>query len=323
MENLRTSLDGYRLDAELKGVPVAFVNALRRIVLAELPVVTLSNVKILDNTTTMTHEMMRHRVEMLPINVKPEEAAVIRDTKVTLRFFPSPEPREVLTTDFAVAGPRSDILLKDRDLGTPLFFMALKPNESVHIEATLAIQPTGNSHVCVSTFKNHIDVMIATADRDSFVARAGESEAARAEAGRIFDAFHIQRSYSRNKETNRPDWFDFAVESIGVLQAKDLVRRACEVLQAKVDEWVKTPILREGEGWFRMETEGETYTLGHLVQELMVAGGLVEFASRDIGHPLTPKLVVRFRTKTVQPETVIERVRTEASTLCQNVLKSV
>jgi DNA-directed RNA polymerase subunit L len=323
MENLRTSLDGYRLDAELKGVPVAFVNALRRIVLAELPVVTLSNVKILDNTTTMTHEMMRHRVEMLPINVKPEEAAVIRDTKVTLRFFPSPEPREVLTTDFAVAGPRSDILLKDRDLGTPLFFMALKPNESVHIEATLAIQPTGNSHVCVSTFKNHIDVMIATADRDSFVARAGESEAARAEAGRIFDAFHIQRSYSRNKETKLPDWFDFAVESIGVLQAKDLVRRACEVLQAKVDEWVKTPILREGEGWFRMETEGETYTLGHLVQELMVAGGLVEFASRDIGHPLTPKLVVRFRTKTVQPETVVERVRTEASTLCQNVLKSV
>lgn len=35
MENVRTSLNGYRLDAELKNVPVSFVNALRRILLAD------------------------------------------------------------------------------------------------------------------------------------------------------------------------------------------------------------------------------------------------------------------------------------------------
>lgn len=323
MENVRTSLNGYRLDGELKNVPVSFVNALRRILLSEIPVVTLSNVKILDNTTNMTHEMLKHRIEMLPVNVKPEEAAVIRDTKVSVRFMLSPDPREVLTSDFAVASPRGDILLQDRDLGTPLFFMALKANESLHAEATLAIAPTGMSHVCVSTFKNHIDPDVAKVDRDTFVAQAGDDPEAQREAGRAFDAFHIQRSYSRNKETGRPDWFDFTVESIGVLDARDLVKRACEILKTKIEEWMKTPILREGEGWFRMETEGETFTLGQLVQELMYTAGLVEYVSRDIGHPLTPKLVVRFKTKTVQPEAVIERVKTEALTLCENVLKSV
>ena len=126
MENVRTSLNGYRLDGELKNVPVSFVNALRRILLSEIPVVVLSNVKILDNTSNMTHEMLKHRIEMLPVNVKPEESAVIRDTKVSVRFMLSPDPREVLTSDFAVASPRGDILLKDRDLGTPLFFMALR-----------------------------------------------------------------------------------------------------------------------------------------------------------------------------------------------------
>ena len=35
MENVRTSLNGYRLDAEIKNVPVSFVNALRRILLAD------------------------------------------------------------------------------------------------------------------------------------------------------------------------------------------------------------------------------------------------------------------------------------------------
>jgi DNA-directed RNA polymerase subunit L len=299
------------------------VNALRRILLAELPVVVPANVKILDNTTTMTHEMLKHRVEMLPVNVKPEEAAAIRDTKLTLRFMPSPDPREVLSSDFAIAGPRPDILLRDRDLDTPLFFMALKPNESVHVEATLAIAPTGMSHVCVSTFKNHIDPEVAKMDRDTMIAQAGDDPVAQREAARLFDTFHIQRSFSRDKETGRPNWFDLSVESIGVLQAKDLVKRASELLKTKIEEWVKTPILREADGFFRMETEAEGFTLGQLLQEVIYLGGLADFVSRDIGHPLTPKLVLRFRTKTVQPEAVVERAKTEALTLCENVLKSV
>ena len=323
MENIRTSLDGFRLDGELKNVPVAFVNALRRILLAEIPVVVVSNVRILDNTTTMTHEMLKHRMEMLPVNVRPEEAGVIRDTKITLRFLPSPDPREVTTADFAIAGPAPNVLLPDRDLDTPLFFLALKPNESVHVEATLAIAPTGMSHVCVSTFKNHIDPDIAKIDRDTMIAQAGDDPVAQREAARLFDAFHIQRSFSRDKDTGRPNWFDFAVESIGVIQAKDLVKRACEVLKAKIEEWVKSPIQREADGFYRMETDGETFTLGQLLQEVIYLGGLADFVSRDIGHPLTPKLVIRFRTKTVQPEAVVERAKTEALALCENVLKSV
>lgn len=323
MENIKISLDSFRLDGELKNVPVAFVNALRRILLAELPVVVVSNVRILENTTTMTHEMLKHRVEMLPVNVRPEEVNVIRDTKITLRFLPSPEAREVTTDDFAIAGPAPNVLLKDRDLGTPLFFLQLKPNEAVHVEASLAIVPTGLSHVCVSTFKNHIDPDIAKMDRDTMIARAGDDPAAQREAARLFDAFHIQRSFSRDKETGRPNWFDFSVESIGAIQAKDLVKRACEVLKSKIEEWVKTPVQRESEGYYRMETEGETYTLGQLLQEVIYMGGLADFVSRDIGHPLTPKLVIRFRTRTVQPEAVVERAKTEALALCENVLKSV
>jgi DNA-directed RNA polymerase subunit L len=80
---------------------------------------------------------------------------------------------------------------------------------------------------------------------------------------------------------------------------------------------------REGDGWYRLETDNETYTLGQLLQEVMYTGGLVEFVSRDIGHPLTPKLILRFKTKTVQPEAVVERAKAEASALCENVLGSV
>lgn len=319
----RISLKGNRLETELKNVPVAFVNALRRILLAELPVVTLSSIQILENTTSMTHEMLKHRLEMLPVNVKPEETGVIRDTKLQLKIGAETEPIEVTTDTFVVHGPRPNVLLKDRELGTPMYFMRLAPGERISVEASLAIAPTGMSHVCVSTFRNHIDPDIAAMDKEAYVSQAGDNPKARAEAARLFDAFHIQRSFHRNKETKRPDWFDLTVESIGVLEAKDLLRRACEVLKTKVDEWAKLPLLREGEGWVRMEMEGETYTLGQFLQEVLYLGGMVDFVSRDIGHPLTPLLVVRFKVKTVQPEAVIARCVADAGALIENVLRSV
>jgi DNA-directed RNA polymerase subunit L len=323
METPRVSLKGYRLEALLKEVPVAFVNALRRILLAELPVVMLSSIQILENTTSMTHEMLKHRLEMLPINVKPEETGVIRDTKIQLKIGAETEPLEVTTDSFVVHGPRPDVLLKDRDLGTPLYFMRLAPGERIAIEASLAIAPTGMSHVCVSTFRNAIDPDVAAMDKEAYVSQAGDDPKARAEAARLFDVFHIQRSFHRNKDTKRPDWFDLTIESIGVLQAKDLLRRACEVLKSKVEDWAKSPLLREGEGWVRMETDGETYTLGQFVQEVMYLGGLAEVVSRDIGHPLTPLLVVRFKVKTVQPEAVVARCVADAGALIENVLRSV
>ena len=314
MENVRTSLNGYRLEGELKGVPIGFVNALRRICLSDIPTVVLTNIQILENTTSMTHEMIRHRVEMLPIAASAEEAAVIRDTKIELRFLSAPTEREVTSDDFVVAGPRKEVLMHDRDLGTPMYFMLLKPGEALHIRANLGIQTTGASQVCVSTFKNHIDPKQAETDRKLHIETGGDP--------RVFDKFLIQRSYMKD-ETGRAVWFDFALESIGVAPAKDILRKACEILQGKIAEWAKTPVLREDNGWYRMETEGETFTVGQLVQELMYSGGLVEFVSRDVGHPLVPKLTVRFQTKTIQPEAVVEKCKAQALALCENVLKSV
>jgi len=323
MENVSTTLNGYRLDAELKNVPVSFVNALRRILLAEIPTVVVSNVQILENSSSMTHEMVRHRTDMLPANVRSEEVAVIRDTKLELRVVADKEPREVTSDDFVATGPRGDVLLKDRDLETPMLFMVLKPGEAIHVKANLAIQSTKASQVCVATFKNHIDPDVAKVDRDTFVARSGDDPATQREAARVFDTFHVQRSFHRNKETGRPDWFDLTVESIGATPARDLVKKAAEVLQEKINEFVKLPILREEEGWYHVEAPGETHTLGALAQEMIYLANTTEFVSMDIGHPLVPKLVIRFNSKTGSPEDVIKRFQTEASALCENVLSTV
>jgi DNA-directed RNA polymerase alpha subunit len=313
MENIKLSLNGYRLDGEFKNIPLAFVNALRRILTSEVPTVVVSNVQILDNTTTLTHEMLRHRVEQLPVNVLPDETAVIRDTKLEMRFLSSPDGREITSDDFVVTGPRKNVLLPDRDLDEPIFFMNLGENQSLHITANLSIETKGVSQVCPATFKNHIDPERARLDKDSYILTGGDPK--------VFDNFYIQRSFSVD-ENGRPNWFDFTVESMGTTKAKDLVKSAVQVLQTKITEFVKLPILREEANMYRMEIEGETYTLGELAQKIIYDGALTDWVSYDIGHPLKPILTLRFTTKT-PAEKVIERFKEESLALCERVLKSV
>ena len=325
MENLKTSLEGYRIDFELNKVPVPLANGLRRILLAEIPTVVIRDVVIRSNTTQLNHEMLKHRVLMLPVNVKADEVGVIRDTKLRVHFDPSPETDRLVTSDdFVVSGStRKDVLLKDRDLGTPMLFLKLNvggkhPEDGLHVEASLGVDVSGASQVCVATFKNHIDPKLADEHRDAYL--LGEGSLASKDI-RIFDNHLIQRSFEVD-ERGRPARFDFAIESIGVVPARELLRTALEVYQHKVTEFLKEPIAKTDDGAYVIESVAEGHTLGALAQCLILEAGLVDFVSYDPGHPLVPKLTLRFRTK-VKPETVLERFRTDAMALFESILRGV
>jgi DNA-directed RNA polymerase subunit L len=327
MESFTLSNNGYRLETEFKNVPVAFVNGLRRILLSEIPTVVIRDVQILDNSTKMIHEMLKHRIEMLPINVRSEETAVIRDTKIELRYLPPATPDltrkaavEITTDDFVIDGPRPGIILKDRDLDKPLYFMRLQPTESIHVKASLAVEMKGTSQVCVATFKNHIDEDLAKLDKDSYVASAGDDDNERAMLAKVFDNYEIQRSYARDDE-GRPYWFDFVVESIGITPAKDLLKQAALIFKKKIETWCENPIQREEGDWYSIETEEEGHTIGALAQ-ILIYNQKVNYVSYRIVHPLLPKMIVRFSSK-IAPEKVIEKFKTEAVALCESILKSV
>jgi len=312
MENIKISENGYRLDGELKNMPVAFVNALRRIVLAELPVVTVREVEILNNNTHLVHEMLRHRVEMLPVNVSPTEAEVIRDTKIELRIENNTESRVITSDDFVVTGPRKNVLLRDRDLDTPMLFLNMKPNESVHIKATLGVEARGASHACVSTYRFHVD-------REDDRVKTAKIDYKGAPA--VFENHDIQRLYSTNAETGRPNWFDFTVESIGVIRAKDLLKQAVTLLAEKIDEWCKRPIQREEPGWYAIESDTDTHTIGNLVQQVMYLDENVKFVSYRIPHPLLPNMVVRFQTAQ-DPSAVVSLFKSTSLGMCKTLLGS-
>ena len=65
------SLTDEAMEFDLIGVDVSFANALRRILLAEVPTVAIESVFIADNTSLIADEVLSHRLGLIPLAIDP------------------------------------------------------------------------------------------------------------------------------------------------------------------------------------------------------------------------------------------------------------
>lgn len=319
IENVKISNKGFNLSCEMKMFPVSFVNAIRRILIGSLPTVAIRDVQILENTTQLPHEMLRHRVEMLPVKVHPTDAAVIKDAKIELRILAdndSDRIRTITTDDFVVESGREGILMKDRDLGTPLLFLRVRKGESVHIKGRLSLETEHVSQVCTATTMWHVDPELAAVARKEYV-EAGNDP-------RVFDNSLVQRYFSRD-ENGRPNWIDMNIESVGVLPSKELFEIALAILRKNVDEYLKEAlenIQREADqGTYTISVERGGHTIGYLMQEVVYSDANVSFVAYDIPHPLRNTMILKFHSKK-SPESVLKTAKDTIEEYCSVVEKS-
>lgn len=308
------SKDKFHLSSEFYGFPVTFVNGVRRILLSDLPTVVIRDVQILENSTQLPHEMLKHRMEMLPVNVHPTDSGVIRESVIELRILPDTKDRVITTDEFVIQNGREHILMRDRDLNTPLLFVRVRAGESIHMKGRLAIE--AGSQVCTASTKYHIDEELAKDNRKKWI-ESGKDV-------REFDNFYIQKSYSVD-ERGRPNWIDMYVESVGVLPSKELLRLAVIRLKAMIKSWVEegvNNIVREKEeNVYHISLDGG-HTIGALLQEVIYTNTLADFVSYDIPHPLRPELILRFLS-TKKPEDVLKKTFEIINEYCEIVEKSV
>jgi hypothetical protein len=154
--------------------------------------------------------------------------------------------------------------MNDRDLGTPILFLRIRPNEIIHIRGRLVVETKTASQVCTATSMWHIDEDRAKEDKREFVEDDEGNPV-------LFDKFYNQRSYSRD-ENGRPDWFDLNVESVGVIPAKQLVKMSAGVLRGLVDSYVKealNSIERQKDGEYRIQIKQGGHTVCALLQEVI------------------------------------------------------
>ena len=326
IENLKTANRGYGLTCEYRNFPVAFVNSLRRILLSSIPTVVAHDVQILENTTQIPHEMIRHRVEMLPISITPDDASAIRDSTLELRVAMAKDSKDgvllITTDDFVVNSNRPNILMKDRDYDKPILFLRLHPGESIHLKARLMLK-TENVH-------QSCDVSTMWVPDPERVKEAEKEWVKEGKDVREFRNFYYQQHYSRYEDQNlpnfgRPNRIGMNLESFGGLSAKDLLKYAIAVLRKLMQNYSKEAlenITRDSEeNSYRIKLNQGGNTIGAMLQEVLYADMNVEFASYDIPHLLLPEMVIRMYTKK-SPESVLKTAFGAVEEYCSVVEKA-
>lgn len=299
----------FSIQTEFRNFPLTFVNGLRRIALSSIPIVVLRNIEILENTSQMPHEMLKHRIELLPVNVLPTETEIIKNARIKLLKAGQNETIDVTTDDFESIDGRDGLLMRDRDLKTPLLFLRLKKNEAVHIVAHLSLEK--GSQVCTAAMSYHIDPVRAEHERKLWVEKG--------EDPRIFDNFYIQKSYSID-DIGRPNWIDFSIETVGVLSPKEILKYTLQELKSIVDTWMIEALqnISKETDAFAVKINGN-HTIGALFQEIMYHSD-VTFVSYDIPHPMKPLMILKFVTES-QPEEILKNAQKSIHDYCEIIEK--
>jgi DNA-directed RNA polymerase subunit L len=301
------------LTSEFRNFPLTFVNGMRRIMLSQIPTVVVRDVQILENTTQMPHEMLKHRMELLPIDLLHTDATIIRDAEIRLKLDPQAEDVVVTTDNFTIESGRDNLIMRDRDLKTPLLFLRVRKGEQIFVRAKLAVEKA--SQVCTASMAYHVDPERAEKDKKKYVEGGGDP--------RVFDNFYIQKSYSID-DIGRPNWIDISVESVGVLPPKEIMKLAVAEMKQQVDSWMSNAlekITREPEkDVYNVKLDQGGHTIGALLQEVIYHSKDVNFVSYDIPHPMKPTMIVRW-CGSKKPEDILKQTQKTIHEYCEIVEK--
>ena len=314
-----------------------------------------TDVIVRHNDTPMTNEMLADRIGLLPIHVtNPNEwnskkyrfsLNVVGD-KDTVRYVKS---EDFIITDVSSVGPSEEKKDESADVEvgkrvpTEMFFprnpltndtcliATLQPGaganqQRVEIEA-IASKGTGREHARFSSVSQcsyeyspddnpqriH-DLFMQWLMVTKKVNNPDKGSERYAELQREFNTMQIKRCFKIN-EKGEPFSFDFTVESVGVLDVKYIVNRACEVGEnmcskyvnlhdgALPDEITLTPADARVIG-FDFLFRGHDHTLGNLLQTWLVehhiegdAQPAVTYAGYSVPHPLRDEMVLRIGVK--------------------------
>ena len=121
-----------KVSVKIKGVPIQYVNALRRICLNGVPVYAVESVDILDNSSVLADEGIAHRIGLIPLKTDLEASKDGNETDkimITLDSGVSDETRTVLSGE--LKSQDSNVIPTSNDI--PI--VTLAPGQSLKFEA--------------------------------------------------------------------------------------------------------------------------------------------------------------------------------------------
>jgi|TARA_B110000008_G_C16946714_1_gene554734 DNA-directed RNA polymerase subunit L len=355
----------------LHGTEVSIANALRRTILSDIPIVvvetdTYENNKcnIKKNTGRLHNEIIKQRLSCIPIHstllrdiddkkALPENYSLVVDVEnktenviyVTTedfrlrdnssgkmlskeemdKLFPGLFPMNVQTQsyiDFARLRPKigNDIPGEHLQLVADFSINNAKGSSMYNVVSKCAYGNTPDTEKAATIWDKQESKMRSEGDNDTDIRFQKENF-------RILDA---QRHFVENS-------FDFVLQTVGIYDNKDIVRKSCAVLQNKFIDIVQLidgglmPILTSEttmDNCFDIQLEEEDYTIGKVLEYILYTKyydgeKTLKFCGFKKYHPHDTKSIIRIAFTDKQDKSVVNHYLRDACVDAQQVFKDI
>jgi DNA-directed RNA polymerase II subunit RPB3 len=322
------------LSFTLSDVNVSVANSLRRIIMSEIPAVVIhtfpdeeNELNITINTTRLTNEQIKQRVGEIPIYIK-DQSIDLADYQIELDVANTSDNIIYATTEhLKIKKLSSDKYLDDAELrkvfpadkmtGGFIPIVRLRPKinsetkgEHIKFTAKMSIRTGKDSGMYVSACK------IAYGFTPDKLCQVEEWTKTEKELVKTLKPEEVELEKqnwmaSQGKRIILNDSFDFVVESVGVYDNVELVKKACDILNSKlaaVVASVDSSELKIQEAKTTMQHcfdilyNGEDYTLSNVIDSVLYsdyyhANNKLSYIATKKLHPHNDYIVMRLAVK--------------------------
>ena len=245
------SVDERSCELVVEGVHPYFVNALRRVLLAEVPKLAIDEVTFYDNTSALFDEVVAHRLSLLPIPTDPSTLNLAGRTDAEGN--PEYMVRYTLTKEGPCTVYSGDLECEDKAFAVAdpeIPIVRLLEGQRLILEAT-AVLGTGTEHakwqVCHAVGYKYfptatVDAKKITPEMTADAVRLTPAGILADEGGKLVvrEPMDVNRADDAEKATDgafRVDYDDrkfvFRFETDGSLKAEDALMKAVELLKER------------------------------------------------------------------------------------------
>jgi DNA-directed RNA polymerase II subunit RPB3 len=338
------------LQFDIDNVKMSLVNALRRIMISEVNTVAFetsefenSSIKITENTSQFHNEFLLHRIGLIPINIPDTENfnesdytfSLDIENKTNNVLYVTAGDIKVMNNLTGNEEPNEKFFPKDPISNDNIMIVRLLPNpagnsEKLSFTGTARVGNGGDdarySPTSVCFYTNTID---QDAMNEAYNKYRGEnSDGDTEKLKKRFAINESERHFVRDAE-GEPSKFSFTVESIGMIPPEQILGRAIDILNGKLEK-LQTELTKKDSEYLEIEEtptameafditiDKESHTLGFVIQEhanQLISSSDLVYVGYMNPHPLKKNIKLRVALTQNNRDNLVKQI----TFVCQNI----
>jgi DNA-directed RNA polymerase subunit L len=329
--DITSKINDDELKFTISGINVSIVNALRRIILSDIPLVVFrvspndkNKCNIIANTCGLNNEIVKHRLSCIPIHIKDVEEFPLKNYIMELNVQNNTDTSMVITTkDFVIKDlvsgkpiPQDKVfeIFPANDItGDHIDFVRLKakPAEEIqgkiiHLtcEFDIGIAKEDGAYNVVSTcsYGNTIDEAVQEAKLQQLKQKWKDEGKKEGEIEFLATNWKLLEG----KRIFKNDSFEFVIQSVGIYTNVEILLKACKIMINKLQNLdslidkdeieikVSENLMKNS---YDIILDDEDYTIGKVIEYFLLSNfyetGTLTFCGFKMLHPHDTYSIIR------------------------------